>query len=209
MDGFRKILLEQLALYRGIWFDKFAGKIPEEQEAIDRMTHLLESESACFERSLITGHVTGAGLVVTPDYSRVLLTLHKKLGKWLQLGGHCDGNPRVHETALRESEEESGMSPLEIVDVAPLLGIEASGTPFFFDIDIHEIPKRKSEPAHFHYDFRYLVKASHPEKIAITEESDDLRWFSFPEAQKITQERSMHRQFEKLHFLQKGSRVRN
>lgn len=201
MEPAKKVLLEQLERYRSYWFGPTKTNIKENPEEIHRMVDFLKNNENCFDRSLLIGHVTGAGLVVTPDYSRVLLTLHKKLGKWLQLGGHCDGNPRVHESALRECEEESGLTELALIDVAPLLKIPESGAPLFFDIDIHEIPERKTEPAHYHYDFRYLVRSNHPEKIAMSDESDALKWFTTEEAMKVTQERSMHRQFEKLLFL--------
>lgn len=184
------MIFSQLDQYETVW--------PEEKGEINRMRGFLRSHSNCYSRELLVGHVTGAALVVNPDYSQVLLTLHKKLGKWLQLGGHCDGNPQIHESALREAEEESGMKDLALVDAAPLLRTSVSDVPLFFDIDIHEIPERKTEPAHFHYDFRYLVRAANPDSIAISEESEALRWFPIEEAFKVTHEKSMHRQFEKL-----------
>ena len=85
----------------------------------------------------------------------------------MQTGGHADGDAQILRVALREAEEESGIQ-----------GIESVGSDIF-DIDIHLIPenKAKGEPAHYHYDVRYLVRAPH-EHFIISDESDDLRWWS-------------------------------
>jgi 8-oxo-dGTP pyrophosphatase MutT (NUDIX family) len=167
----------------------------EETVALRRFQTFVEQTPTCFDRSEGTGHVTGSALIVDKTLDRVLLTLHRKLNKWLQLGGHCDGDPHVEATALKEAEEESGLTGLEFFSSS----VFSVGTTF--DLDVHLIPARKEEPAHFHYDVRFLVIANDPPQIKISEESQDLRWFSLEEALSLTQERSMQRQFEKVRFL--------
>ena len=93
----------------------------------------------------------------------MLLTHHRKLGRWLQLGGHADGDADLAQVALREAEEESGLVDLVVhADI--------------FDIDRHAIPARGSEPEHWHYDVRFVVRAAGSEDFAISEESLALAW---------------------------------
>jgi 8-oxo-dGTP pyrophosphatase MutT (NUDIX family) len=116
-----------------------------------------------FLREHAAGHFTGSAWLVSADGERVLLTLHRKLGRWLQLGGHADGDMDLARVALREAEEESGLEGLVVEG-----GI--------FDLDRHLIPVRGSEPAHWHYDVRYVVRATASEDFAISEESLALAW---------------------------------
>lgn len=178
----RNVLLEQLKAYEAKW--------PKEKPTIDQFRSFVENNEDCFERSLLSGHVTGGALITDQNLSKILLTHHAKLGKWLQLGGHSDGHPLAHETALREGEEESGLKGLHFF----------TDPPEIFDIDIHEIPERKTEPTHFHYDARYLIVANDT-RFVVSEESLDLKWFTLQEAYQITSEPSMHRQFHKLEGL--------
>lgn len=173
------MLLKQLKQYEAKW--------PDERLVIDKFRNFVLKHPNCFDRSLLEGHVTGSGLVFHPSSGGVLLTHHAKLGKWLQLGGHSDGHPLVHETALRECEEESGLSGLRL----------ATDPPEIFDLDIHEIPERKGEPRHFHYDVRYLI-LSETMDFTVSKESLDLKWFTLPAAYATCSELSMHRQFDKL-----------
>lgn len=116
-----------------------------------------------FERSCRSGHFTGSAWLVSADGSRVLLTHHRKLGRWLQLGGHADGDPDLAAVALREAEEESGLSGLQV-------------EPAIFDLDRHWIPERGAEPGHWHYDVRYVVRATAGEDFAVGPESLALAW---------------------------------
>jgi len=113
--------------------------LPAEQATLARLQGFVESTVGCFERSHPEGHVTGSALVVTPSLDRVLLMLHGKLGRWLQLGGHADGDPRVEQVALKEAEEESGLSDLGFLPYERLLGTAVS-SPLPFDLDVHAIP---------------------------------------------------------------------
>ena len=121
----------------------------------------LASSPQVFERSHPPGHFTGSAWLVSADGERVLLTHHRKLGRWLQLGGHADGDRDLAGVALREAEEESGLERLQLEQA-------------IFDLDRHIIPARGEEPAHWHYDVRYVVRATAVETFAVSDESLDL-----------------------------------
>jgi 8-oxo-dGTP pyrophosphatase MutT (NUDIX family) len=121
------------------------------------------SHADCFERACLPGHFTGSAWLVSADGRRTLLTHHRKLGRWLQLGGHADGDADLVRVALREAEEESGLRGLHI-------------EPRIFDLDRHEIPARGNDPLHWHYDVRFVVHASADEKFSVSGESHDLAW---------------------------------
>ncbi len=134
------------------------------------MLALLDSTPLCFERSAFPAHFTGSALVVSADGARALLHHHRKLDRWLQFGGHCDGDEDVLRVAQREALEESGIEGLILASARP------------FDLDIHEIPARPAEPAHFHYDLRWMLIAPGDAAFAQSEESHELRWFTPAEA---------------------------
>lgn len=123
----------------------------------------LASAPGAFERSHAPGHFTGSAWLVSADGTRVLLTHHRKLGRWLQLGGHADGDRDLARVALREAEEESGLTGLAI-------------EPAIFDLDRHLIPARGGEPEHWHYDVRYVIRATASEAFAANKESLELAW---------------------------------
>jgi hypothetical protein len=140
----------------------------DEKEIADRtqMLNFLNSHEDCFERSLSVGHFTGSCWLVNRDGTKFLLTLHKKIGRWLQLGGHADGDQDLARVSLKEAREESGLRNIE------LLSDE------IFDIGIHLIAEHKGIPEHYHYDVRFLLKTTdNDEDIQISNESDDLKWF--------------------------------
>lgn len=116
-------------------------------------------------RSRREGHLTASALVVDPARGCVLLTHHKKLDRWLQLGGHCDGDANLVRVALREAIEESGIADL-VID------------PTVVDLDIHSIPARGPEPEHDHLDVRFLVYAPPHARETLSDESHALRWIS-------------------------------
>lgn len=157
--------------------------------ALERFRAFIASTPRCFERENQEGHLTASALVLSPDRSKVLLTFHAKLKKWLQLGGHADGHTLLHEVALREAQEESGSHALSLVQIVP------------FDLDIHLIPERKDIPAHLHYDARYIVQCSDEKSIALSEESLDLQWIALEKVKEYTFEPSVLRQINKLRSL--------
>ena len=136
---------------------------PEEDASCGLFSRCLGSGGALFERHHPPGHFTGSAWLVGADGACVLLTHHRKLGRWLQLGGHADGDADLAQVALREAQEESGLEDLVV-------------EPAIFDLDRHAIPARGSEPEHWHYDVRFVVRATGSEVFAISEESLALAW---------------------------------
>jgi 8-oxo-dGTP pyrophosphatase MutT (NUDIX family) len=149
-------LAEQLAHYRRRW--------PEEDATAAEFLALLGDPDNPFVRERQQGHFTGGAWLVSADGRRTLLTHHRKLGRWLQLGGHADGDTDMGRVALKEAEEESGLSGLSV---------EAGA---IFDLDRHWIPERRDVPGHWHYDVRYVVRAGADENYVVSEESLDLAW---------------------------------
>ena len=163
----------------------YASRYPEEASTVDRFTQFVHTHPDCFERSLPIGHVTGSAWVVNPAGSHVLLTHHRKLDAWFQLGGHADGDANVHRVAQREAEEESGLEQIEAISSA------------IFDIDIHPIPARGSEAAHYHYDVRYTFRAVGSDRVTISHESNALAWFDIHTLPACLEEASLHRMARK------------
>lgn len=91
------------------YLDDYRLRFPQEAAVVDRFVAFVEDEPRCFERDCWRGHVTGSAWLVDPDRSAVLLTHHRKLNIWVQLGGHSDGDPDTLAVAQREAEEESGL----------------------------------------------------------------------------------------------------
>ena len=198
-------ILEDLESYQSLWH---AGNLTYssfvQKEELDNLTRLREfvcQAAKPFHRENLEGHVTGSALVVNNSFTKVLLTHHRKLDKWLQLGGHADGEHQIEKVALKEALEESGLKKLKLLDPISLILKNSHARPLPFDIDIHKIPARKQEPAHYHYDLRYLVMAEEDETVKVSEESHDVKWWSLNEARPLNNERSMLRQYHKLEAL--------
>lgn len=160
----------------------------------ERVLAFVEEYEDCFERSLRIGHVTGSAWVVDRARTHALLTHHAKLDKWLQMGGHCDGEADVLAVALREVEEESGLK-----GVRPLLG----GA--IFDVDAHEIPARGGEPAHVHYDIRFAFEADRRAPLRMSEESKDLAWAPLEQIARLNTDASVMRMVQKTALLLSAS----
>lgn len=173
----RKPLLQDLELY--------SDRHPGERETVHRFIEFVNGQADCFERGNQLGHITGSAWVVDRECRKVLLTHHRKLDRWLQLGGHADGDSDIRRVALTEAQEESGIDDFETV------------MPGIFDIDIHPIPARGSEPEHFHYDVRFLLRPLHTLEFKISAESLDLRWIAIEEVSLFTTEESMLRMVAK------------
>ena len=149
-------LLDLLEDYRVRW--------PSEHDTIEKFTTFVASQPRCFDRNLEFGHITGSAWLLDNTARRVLLTHHRKLNRWLQLGGHADEAPDARLTALREAEEESGLEQIQWLDES------------IFDIDVHPIPARGPMPEHFHFDIRFALQARGSQEYVVSEESLDLAW---------------------------------
>ncbi|HSX21056.1 MAG TPA: NUDIX hydrolase [Gammaproteobacteria bacterium] len=162
---------------------------PIEVAAKQKMLDFLNAHEDCFERTCVPGHFTGSCWLVSADFDKALLTHHTKLDTWLQLGGHCDGDPDLLQVALKEAKEESGL--VNIVPVSTAI----------FDIDVHGIPAHKNDPEHLHYDVRFLLRVLDDADVVISPESKDLRWFGSDIAQLPTLQPSIVRMFKKWQAL--------
>lgn len=161
---------------------RFAIRNAGLRDVAERVIELIQSSPrAAYRDNFYPGHLTGSAWVVDPGASRVLLLHHAKLGRWLQPGGHADGEYDLAAVALREAREESGLTTLTLV------GDEV------FDIDIHRIPERAHEPEHFHFDLRFLVIADSQEEPVISHESHGAAWVKLDEIGTVTSDESVLR----------------
>jgi 8-oxo-dGTP pyrophosphatase MutT (NUDIX family) len=141
----------------------YQSRYEAEQRFRTRFIELLSHPRAFF-RDHLPGHLTASCWIVDPTRKFVLLTHHAKLNRWLQPGGHADGEQDLVAVARKEALEETGLTSLK------LLSSE------IYDIDIHVIPARKEFPEHFHFDVRFLFQADRDERIIISGESHDVAW---------------------------------
>ena len=141
----------------------YAIRHPDDAAVVAEFRRFLGSSPATFERRHAVGHFTGSAFVVSADGERTLLMHHRKLGLWVQPGGHADGDSDLAAVARREAQEETGLRGLTL-------------EPGIFDLDRHAIPARRDEPEHFHYDVRFVVRAAAGEAFALNEESLALAW---------------------------------
>jgi 8-oxo-dGTP pyrophosphatase MutT (NUDIX family) len=155
-----------------------------------RILAFCDAHADALLRTCVPGHLTASALVVDATIERALLTHHKKLDRWLQLGGHVDGDGDLARSALREAHEESGIEGL-VVDPAPI------------DLDVHTIPERRTkdgsiEPAHLHLDVRFVVYAPAGAREALSDESLALRWFAPHELHTVDVDESVLRLFRRV-----------
>lgn len=155
------VLLDtQLRAYARVW----SG----EDGTVDDFLLLLSDGHDPFVRDRLAGHFTASAWLVDAAGGRLLMTHHRKLDRWLQLGGHADGDRDLARVALREAEEESGLTGLVV-------------EPEIFDLDRHWIPERGDVPGHWHYDVRYVVRATGSEEFVVSDESHALAWRAIAE----------------------------
>ena len=143
----------------------YHSNYPEENKYRHTMIDFMDNNEDCFERSCLTGHFTASSWLIDATGDKVLLTHHAKLDDWMQLGGHCDGDTDPLYVALKEATEESGLNSIRAISKN------------IFDIDIHLIPEINNEPAHYHYDVRFMLQSYNDEPLVISRESKDLKWF--------------------------------
>lgn len=150
--------------------EEFDHADEEQQELARRYREFVASNEDTIWRTSQTGHITASALVVDASQGRVLLTLHPKVGRWLQLGGHLESeDSTLIEAALREVREESGIDRGSIRR-RPLR------------LDRHDVPcgrdARGNALASVHWDVQFLVLVPRPVDVVLSDESDDLAWFS-------------------------------
>jgi len=165
---------------------------PREAASLAWMRRFLAAPADPFSRRNPEGHITASALVARPDGSEFLLLHHRKLGRWLQPGGHTEPeDAAAFDAALREAREETGIAALE--------------APFgraIFDIDVHSIPARGGEPAHHHFDVRYLFTTEAGIDRAAAEDPErPMEWRSFETALSSGVDASLTRALEKARLV--------
>ena len=142
---------------------KYQPDGPQQERLKPLFAGFIAQHPDCCERHCVPGHLTGSAWLVSGDGQRAALMHHRKLGRWLQPGGHADGDADLAAVAKREAGEETGLTDLEL-------------STEIFDLDRHEIPARGQEPAHWHYDMRFVVRATGSELFVKNAESLALAW---------------------------------
>ena len=158
-----------------------------EGRSVKRVLQLLRTTSSPFWRGQYhPGHLTASAVVTDAERARVLLIFHAKLQRWLQPGGHFEpGDVQPVDAAAREVREETGLAPAW-----------PGALPRLLDVDVHAIPARPDEPAHYHYDLRYLLVASGEPQAG--EGTTSARWFARAEADALELDPGLRRALAKL-----------
>ena len=174
-------------LYRAI--ENYNPKDEKEKECVEKTKEFLKTNDNCFSRTNLKGHVTAGALVMDKD-GNVLLNHHKALDKWLLFGGHSDGESNSLNVAKREVMEESGIT--EFDDLGGRI----------LDIDAHIIPENpaKKEPAHYHFDIRFLFIVRNKE-FKLSNESKEAKWMSISQAKQVMNDPDKIRVLEKAYNI--------
>ncbi len=147
----------------------------DEARAIQRILRLMAEHANILNMNCEVGHITGSAVIVELSSRRTLLHYHRRLGRWLQVGGHADYETDPAQVALREAREETGLPDLAFYPPADRTEP--------IDYDVHTIPASGDQPAHLHLDFRYLLATRQPDALnPAAGESARFRWLSFAEA---------------------------
>jgi 8-oxo-dGTP pyrophosphatase MutT (NUDIX family) len=174
----RRRLLAQLERYRP------ADALEARHQAA--IVELVAGAEDAFARThFAPGHITASCFIVDGD--KLLLHHHRRLNRWLQMGGHVEADEDPASAALREGAEESGLNDLAFA----LDGI--------FDLDVHVIPAAKGEPEHRHFDVRYVARTATPHAVAIDRnESNELAWVPLADAVAMMNEAASSRVIQKI-----------
>lgn len=157
-----------------------------EETKVEELIKTLIKDQECFLRTNYSGHFTASAWILNEKRDKALMTHHKKLNMWLQLGGHADGNTDLLDVARREVFEESGIRKIRLLDHG------------IFDVDIHSVPKFKEQPSHKHFDVRFIFEANEDnKKIRFNQESHNVLWIKLDEIKNYSSEVSIRRMIEK------------
>lgn len=158
---------------------------------VQRTRRFVRAHPDCFDRTLAHGHVTGSAWVLNPARTHTLMLLHRKLNRWLQPGGHADGEPDVLQVVLKETSEESGIDPEQI----RLLSEE------IFDVDIHTVYPSEHDQRHEHFDIRFLVEIDDRLPVPGNSESHQVGWVPLEEVSRYNNALSLRRMVRKSYAL--------
>ncbi len=161
-----------------------------ERRMYESLVQFVNTTPDCFNNSLEIGHITGSAWIIDMSRKKVLLTHHRKLSKWIQLGGHADGESNILMVALREAKEESGLNSINVVSSE------------IFDLDIHTIPKSQKHSEHLHFDIRFLFEADSDEPLSISNESLDVLWIELNKVHELNSDESISRMVRKTKHVQ-------
>ncbi|MDD9335597.1 MULTISPECIES: NUDIX hydrolase [unclassified Candidatus Tisiphia] len=168
----------------------YVSNFQEEYKYKERMLDFLDNCKNPFSRETKEGHFTASGFLLNSDKTKFLLMHHRKLDKWLQPGGHCDGNNNILAVAIKEAQEESGI--LEIEPISRQI----------YDIDVHLIPSNSIDQEHYHYDVRFLLKTVCNDYFVKNSESNELRWIEFASNyQELVLDNSVERMIKKYTLM--------
>jgi 8-oxo-dGTP pyrophosphatase MutT (NUDIX family) len=156
-----------------------------------QVQQFLRESHNVYDRANLLGHVVADAWIVNPARTHVVLVEHGMDKKWMAPGGHCDGNPDVCAAAVREAEEETGLTNLK-----PLLngGI--------YDVNVGIVPAREKEwgiePPHLHFDICFAFEAPDNAPLIISHESDGLKWVALDELKNLNTQPTHYRRIEKM-----------
>lgn len=177
---------------------------PSDHQQTEPFIDFFNRDLNWFDRSTQFGHLTASGWVVGPDGESVVLIHHRKLARWLQPGGHADGDSNLLRVAAREVEEETGLKDLEGYDAikgkfVPLRTEAIELLPF--DLDAHLIPATTDFPAHIHFDYRFLFRS----RTTVLGSGDSgvlaVRWFSTQDVDSKIEEIGIRRMADKAKVI--------
>jgi 8-oxo-dGTP pyrophosphatase MutT (NUDIX family) len=180
----RENLLEEL--------DAYAPADGRERTMVEDVRNFVRANADCFKRTLTIGHITASAWIVNEPRTHALLTHHRKLDRWLQLGGHADGDADVRRVALREATEESGLAAIRFAHSS------------IYDVDVHVIPARAHEPEHKHYDVRFAFVADSAAPLIVSDESHELAWRPIADLDRDDVDASVRRMARKSASLAKS-----
>ena len=153
---------------------------------VKKLIAVLNNDQYCFHRTNYSGHFTASAWILNENRDKALMTHHKKLNMWLQLGGHADGNTDLIDVARKEAMEESGIKKIRLLNDK------------IFDVDIHIVPKFKNQPSHKHFDIRFIFEAyGKNEQISFNHESHTVIWIKLDKIKNYNSEVSIRRMIEK------------